>query len=241
MLVLCIRKIVRRNHRKDFVSLIYLYSVPQRIYTTLVKRIKLPPQNGLGDGSLENRVFQLSDMTNNPSARELMPLVPVCGLCFVSGSNCPRDRKSPPGRQVPPRWACSQKRLSRNNNDSECFGFCDFTTQESISCFGSGIQPRIVLGIGQVFARLCFDAVRSFVPAIHPLLCPVKFPYYSFVSGSPLVLEIWRQFFAGFAIPQYPVTIQCFLLRLWDEESAAAMAESYRGFSGRKCISRNLR
>lgn len=45
MLVLCIRKIVRRDHRKDFVSLIYLYSVPQRIYTTLVKRIKLRPQN----------------------------------------------------------------------------------------------------------------------------------------------------------------------------------------------------
>ena len=112
----------------------------------------------------------------------------------------------------------------------ECFGFCDFTTQESISCFGSGIQPRIVLGIGQVFIRLCFDAVCSLIPAIHPLLCPVKFPYYLFVFGSQFMLEMRCQVFAGFAIPQHPVTIQCFLFRLRNEKSAAAMAKTNPGF-----------
>ena len=70
---------------------------------------KLPPQNGLGDGSLENRIFLLSDLTNILSARKSAPLVPFCGLCCASGSNTPTEWKSPPERQVPPRWACSQK------------------------------------------------------------------------------------------------------------------------------------
>ena len=47
--------------------------------------------------------------SNLKNARKSAPLVPVCGLCFVSGSNCPTEWKCPPKRQVPSRWACGYK------------------------------------------------------------------------------------------------------------------------------------
>lgn len=60
MLVLCIRKIVRRDHRKDFVSLIYLYSVPQRIYdveTGQVDAVIVKDLSRLGRHKIQTALF----------------------------------------------------------------------------------------------------------------------------------------------------------------------------------------